>query len=353
MHLQEFMGNVEKFYTMHMSALIFDIMTQERLFETGFMENSRDYYRDMFCRTYDPYISNRIELIDVGKDLFVEKAEKLVINARENPHEKIIVFFDYYSKEDVERITEPKRLYEWLKENEPDVYERVLFAVDEAADSDAIAQEFISGKRDNSILFANETLSESYNLQKACHKIINFSVCYSPIKMDQRIGRIDRLGQNNDIEIMSFAQMNTLEGFMLSFFNKVKLMSGGQDDVILVTGCDNDNSTMKKCPECGSIYLCIEDMTECPGCLGVELIPLDVTATYECSSKTCGFRLQRSQVGNPFGDYQYVCDRNSPVRALKRTKVGDEVAYQCDKRCALMNCRKLRSARSRGVECKA
>ena len=109
----------------------------------------------------------------------------------------------------------------------------------------------------------------------------------------------------------------------------------------------------KKCPECGSIYLCIEDITECPNCLGVELIPLDVTATYECSSRTCGFRLQRSQVGNPFGDYQYVCDRNTPVRALKRTKLGDEVAYQCDKRCALMNCRKIRSARSRGVECKA
>lgn len=351
--LHEWMGNVERYYSTRISGLIFDIMVQERLFDTGFMENSKEFYRDMFCRTYDPYISNRIELIDVGNDLFVEKAEKLVMNAKANPNEKIIVFFDYYSKEDPMRTGEPQRLYEWLKENEPDVYKRVLFAENEHTDSDEIAQRFLSKETNNSILFANETLSESYNLQKACHRIINFSVCYSPIKMDQRIGRIDRLGQNENIEVMSFAQMNTLEGFMLSFFNKVKLMSGGQDDVILVTGCDNDNSTMKKCPECGSIYLCIEDISECPNCLGVELIPLDVTATYECSSKNCGFRLQRSQVGNPFGDYQYVCNRNTPVRALKRKKVGGEVVYQCDKRCALMNCRKIRTATSRGVECKA
>ncbi|MBQ8374578.1 MAG: hypothetical protein IJX98_03255 [Clostridia bacterium] len=347
------LGDVDRYFSSQIGRILFDILDQKRLFETGFMDESKDYYRELFCDEYNQHIQNRIELIDVGKDLFVEKAEQLVSAAEETPHDKIIVFFDYYSKEDLNRTSEPQRLYDWLKENAPKIYKRVLFAKNEQSDSDAIAQQFLSSDSDNYILFANETLSESYNLQTACHKIINFSICYSPIKMDQRIGRIDRLGQNQNIQVLSFAQMNTLEGFMLSFFNKVRLMSGGQDDVILVTGCDNDNSTMKKCPECGAIYLCIEDMQECPNCLGVELIPLEITATYECSSKTCNFRLQRSTIGNPFGDYQYVCNRDSRLRALKRTMRGDEVTYQCDKRCALLHCRKIRNARSRGVECKA
>ena len=103
-----------------------------------------------------------------------------------------------------------------------------------------------------------------------------------------------------------------------------------------------------RCPRCRRI-LPLKNMMyikECPNCAdGTELIPLDVTATYECSSKDCGFRLQRSQIGNPFGDYQYVCYRNSPPRALKRKKGTDgEVSYQCDKRCALLNCQKVRTA---------
>ena len=66
------------------------------------------------------------------------------------------------------------------------------------------------------------------DLQKA-ETIINFDINYDPLKMEQRIGRIDRirpLGQSREINIISFVPFNDMSGFVINFFaNEMKMFT--------------------------------------------------------------------------------------------------------------------------------
>ncbi|MDR3317850.1 MAG: hypothetical protein LBS99_00235 [Clostridiales bacterium] len=317
------------------NKILFDTLDKLRAFNgssSSLTEKSRRFYFDSFAK-YNAGIDNRVELIDTDKSIFQEKAEKFVLVADERKNRRIIVFFDYYAT-DEERKTEPKRLYEWLERENPATFGRIIFS-ENYASSDAAAAAF-KGK-ENAILLADDKLSESHNLQDCCSTVINFSICFSPIKMDQRIGRIDRIGQENTMEIVSFANMHDLEGYLLDFYNQIGLFSGWKDDIILVTGCDNANSTMKRCPECHKIILCLDDQTDCPDC-SAKLQVLHNTTDYSCSRPACSFVLKRQALHDATGDYAYVCYQ----KGRKLTQSGSDGAeYMCNKLCVLQHCGRL------------
>ena len=66
------------------------------------------------------------------------------------------------------------------------------------------------------------------DLQKA-DTLINFDINYCPLKMEQRIGRIDRIrpsGQTPEINIVSFVPLNDMSGFVINFFaNELKMFT--------------------------------------------------------------------------------------------------------------------------------
>jgi len=307
-----------------------------------------NFYRDKFAE-FQPECQNLIELIDStvkGSDeIFEEKAEKFILEADAHPDDSIIVFFDYDAA-DERRRAEPARLYRYLikkseiEEKAKRVLERVVFSKSYGS-SDAAAEEFL--KRQKAVLFADGKLSESYNLQFKCHVVINFSVCYSPIKMDQRIGRVDRLGQDKNIEIISFAVMSDIEGFILSFFNKIGLFGAWKDDIILVTGCDNANLTMMYCKRCSMIYLYLGGQsTENERCsCGADLAVMAKTMDYECSKSECNFRVMRRKTPN---SYVYTCYIDNDAKLAAVENGGKSEAYICDKRCALKHCGRIKGS---------
>lgn len=60
------------------------------------------------------------------------------------------------------------------------------------------------------IMISTETGSEGLNFQ-FCHNLINYDLPWNPMAVEQRIGRLDRIGQKQDINIYSLATKNTLE----------------------------------------------------------------------------------------------------------------------------------------------
>ena len=54
------------------------------------------------------------------------------------------------------------------------------------------------------ILLATDTASEGIDLQKQCHRLINFDIPFNPNRLEQRAGRIDRYGQERAPEIFHF-----------------------------------------------------------------------------------------------------------------------------------------------------
>ncbi|MDX2817728.1 DISARM system SNF2-like helicase DrmD [Streptomyces sp. PA03-5A] len=54
------------------------------------------------------------------------------------------------------------------------------------------------------ILIATDAAGEGIDLQKHCHRLFNYDIPFNPNKLEQRIGRVDRWGQRNDVEIAHF-----------------------------------------------------------------------------------------------------------------------------------------------------
>src|ERR1019366_7055102 len=54
------------------------------------------------------------------------------------------------------------------------------------------------------ILLATDTASEGIDLQRHCHRLVNYDIPFNPNRLEQRAGRIDRYGQNAVPEIRHF-----------------------------------------------------------------------------------------------------------------------------------------------------
>ncbi|MGI5243260.1 DISARM system SNF2-like helicase DrmD [Dactylosporangium sp. CA-139066] len=54
------------------------------------------------------------------------------------------------------------------------------------------------------ILLATDAASEGIDLQRYCHRLVNYDIPFNPNKLEQRIGRIDRYGQRTTPDIRHF-----------------------------------------------------------------------------------------------------------------------------------------------------
>jgi SNF2 family DNA or RNA helicase len=69
------------------------------------------------------------------------------------------------------------------------------------------------------ILLATETGGEGHNLQ-FCHVMINCDLPWNPMQIEQRIGRIHRIGQEKEVQIYNFCSGGTLEDYMLEILDR-------------------------------------------------------------------------------------------------------------------------------------
>ncbi|AKT42527.1 protein NO VEIN domain-containing protein [Chondromyces crocatus] len=69
-------------------------------------------------------------------------------------------------------------------------------------------------REDAQVLVATEAAGEGINLQ-FCWLMINYDIPWNPVRLEQRMGRIHRYGQQKDCLIFNFAAVNTREGRVL------------------------------------------------------------------------------------------------------------------------------------------
>jgi SNF2 family DNA or RNA helicase len=90
-------------------------------------------------------------------------------------------------------------------------------------------------KNNAQVLIATEAGGEGINLQ-FCHHIINYDLPWNPMRLEQRIGRIHRLGQEKDVHIYNFAIKGTVEEHVLKLlYEKINLFEkviGDLDDIL-------------------------------------------------------------------------------------------------------------------------
>lgn len=85
------------------------------------------------------------------------------------------------------------------------------------------------------VLIATEAGGEGINLQ-FCNQVINYDLPWNPMRVEQRIGRVHRLGQKRDVHIYNMSTVGTIEENILRLlYEKIDLFEmviGELDDIV-------------------------------------------------------------------------------------------------------------------------
>lgn len=74
-------------------------------------------------------------------------------------------------------------------------------------------------KESAQVLISTEAGGEGRNLQ-FCNNLINYDLPWNPMKLEQRIGRVHRLGQERDVHIFNFSAEGTVEAHILYLLDR-------------------------------------------------------------------------------------------------------------------------------------
>lgn len=289
-------------------------------------------------------------------DAKIANLERIISNHKE---ERILIFFDYEAKPALgESDTEAEKVKKAL--DELDEFNDGL--CERLCDIEA----FKSPEKTNGIFVADKAdYTESHNLQM-CNVIVNFSVTPDPLSMDQRIGRIFRLGQDNDVVIYSLADMSELEGYALAYFTRIGLLTSGSGDAIIIAGSNGESSVAVRCPACGKVkmmsrsdYKKAKEAAEkqeansalwcsakdiCREKGGKSLMNQIVVGKFVCSENP-GHKLIRSATGEGYRCLAFNAGDTDNGILCNDAQAGDRKLY-CLPFCAFIHC-KLKTGKER------
>ena len=94
-------------------------------------------------------------------------------------------------------------------------------------------------------MISTDTGAEGLNFQ-FCNNLINYDLPWNPMAVEQRIGRLDRIGQTKNVNIYNFAVKDTMEEKIVDLIiNKmccVGLIMGELPIILFNRGLDSQNN---------------------------------------------------------------------------------------------------------------
>ncbi len=174
-----------------------------------------------------------VEYESVGVDSKMKKLVEIVEKIKkENPKDQILIY------------TRHPSTLEYIIENLKHLNLKIVEFVGglEREERTRRVQEFRNGA---DILISTDTGAEGLNFQ-FCRNLINYDLPWNPMSVEQRIGRLDRIGQKNDINIYSLATKDTLEEHVVDLIiNKmccIGLVIGELPIILFNLGLDSENN---------------------------------------------------------------------------------------------------------------
>jgi SNF2 family DNA or RNA helicase len=108
------------------------------------------------------------------------------------------------------------------------------------AQKDAAIRDF---QADLPVLLSTEAAGEGRNLQ-FCRAMVNFDLPWNPMRIEQRVGRIHRVGQDRPVDIFNLAAEGAIEDFVLDILdrklNMFELVIGEVDMILGQMGDERD-----------------------------------------------------------------------------------------------------------------
>lgn len=157
---------------------------------------------------YPEPLDRLLDLIEtVGKS---SREKALLEILRKNPDEKKVVFTQYL-----------KSLHSIASLLRQQGLPFAVFSGDlPAREKDEAIQRF---REDTPVLLSTESGGEGRNLQ-FCNTLINFDLPWNPMRIEQRVGRLHRIGQTRDVFIFNLSVQETVEDHILYILeNKINM----------------------------------------------------------------------------------------------------------------------------------
>ncbi|MBU3905185.1 MAG: DEAD/DEAH box helicase family protein [Nanoarchaeota archaeon] len=130
---------------------------------------------------------------DSKLEMLINMISNILVN---NPKEKIIIFTRFLETQ--------KYIEEILSEH----FKTAIF--NGKLGPDEKNEQIEKFKKYHQILISTESGGEGRNFQ-FCHVMINYDMPWNPVKLEQRIGRIDRIGQTKTVIVNNLSTFDTIE----------------------------------------------------------------------------------------------------------------------------------------------
>jgi len=163
-----------------------------------------------------------LKLVQIAKKVEVQSKAEKVIGLIKDINDKVIIFTEY-------RATQEFLIDKLKQQNIIAVPYRGGF---NRGKKDWMMELF---QRKAQVMVATEAGGEGINLQ-FCNHVINYDMPWNPMRVEQRIGRVHRLGQTRDVHIYNLSTNNTIEEHILYLLHeKINMFENviGSLDVIL------------------------------------------------------------------------------------------------------------------------
>ena len=183
-----------------------------------------------------PLLKNAIDSLDRVKSdskamTLVSQLSKLFVDS---PNEKVLVFTQF--RETLRSLEEMLNAQGWGV--------NVFHGQMNATDKDRAVEDFrnADGPR---ILISTEAGGEGRNFQ-FCHVLVNYDLPWNPMRVEQRIGRVDRIGQEHPVSICNLWVKGTVEERVLDVLERrIRIFEetvGGLDPIL---GDDTESDIRK------------------------------------------------------------------------------------------------------------
>jgi superfamily II DNA/RNA helicase len=85
------------------------------------------------------------------------------------------------------------------------------------------------------VLVSTEAGGEGRNLQ-FCRIVVNYDLPWNPMRLEQRIGRVHRLGQTHPVRVINLAARGTIEAYVLEILDRkirmFELVVGEMEEIL-------------------------------------------------------------------------------------------------------------------------
>jgi SNF2 family DNA or RNA helicase len=218
------------------------------------------------------------DLVQLAESIAVTAKMRALLELARHVQDRILIFTEYRGTQDA--------LVEFLQANG---YEAAAFHGGlRGRERDRLLDWF---RATSGILVSTEAGGQGINLQ-FCHVVVNFDLPWNPMRIEQRIGRVHRIGQTKPVQIYNLFAVDTVEADILRLLHeKIDLFRTviGELDVILrhierrgslekrlidIFFWEDDHDNMvRRLDQLGNEFLAARRRLQWPGVPAVDAVP--------------------------------------------------------------------------------